>query len=149
MPFVQLRVQSEDAQLEQQQQEMANRARYSDTNLIVNYLPQDMKDEELKFIFMSIGNVKRCRIIRDKSTGLSYGYAFCEFEKAEDAAKAIENLNGLPIKNKKLKVAFARLPGEESKNCNVYVQNLPVWVTKDKLQSYFEQVRSLLVCLRQ
>lgn len=41
------------------------------TNLIVNYLPQNMTQEEIKSLFASIGEVESCKLIRDKST--------CEF----------------------------------------------------------------------
>lgn len=39
------------------------------TNLIVNYLPQTMTQEEVKSLFSSIGEVESCKLIRDKVTG--------------------------------------------------------------------------------
>lgn len=48
----------------------------SKTNLIVNYLPQTMTQEEIKALFSSIGEVESCKLIRDKPTGrhsLIYG----------------------------------------------------------------------------
>lgn len=41
----------------------------SKTNLIVNYLPQTMTQEEVKSLFSSIGDVESCKLIRDKVTG--------------------------------------------------------------------------------
>lgn len=41
----------------------------SKTNLIVNYLPQTMTQEEIKALFSSIGEVESCKLIRDKPTG--------------------------------------------------------------------------------
>jgi ELAV like protein 2/3/4 len=41
----------------------------SKTNLIVNYLPQTMTQEEVKSLFGSIGEVESCKLIRDKVTG--------------------------------------------------------------------------------
>lgn len=41
----------------------------SKTNLIVNYLPQTMTQEEVKSLFSSIGEVESCKLIRDKVTG--------------------------------------------------------------------------------
>lgn len=35
------------------------------TNLIVNYLPQDMTDRELYALFRTIGPINTCRIMRD------------------------------------------------------------------------------------
>ena len=39
------------------------------TNLIVNYLPQNMTQEEIKSLFTSIGPVDTCKLIKDKLTG--------------------------------------------------------------------------------
>lgn len=41
----------------------------SKTNLIVNYLPQTMSQEEIRSLFSSIGEVESCKLIRDKVTG--------------------------------------------------------------------------------
>lgn len=41
----------------------------SKTNLIVNYLPQTMTQEEIRSLFSSIGDVESCKLIRDKVTG--------------------------------------------------------------------------------
>lgn len=41
----------------------------SKTNLIVNYLPQTMTQEEIRSLFASIGTVESCKLIRDKVTG--------------------------------------------------------------------------------
>ena len=42
----------------------------SKTNLIVNYLPQTMTQEEIRSLFSSIGEVESCKLIRDKVTGI-------------------------------------------------------------------------------
>lgn len=42
----------------------------SKTNLIVNYLPQNMTQEEIRSLFSSIGEVESCKLIRDKVTGI-------------------------------------------------------------------------------
>ena len=42
----------------------------SKTNLIVNYLPQTMTQEEIRSLFSSIGEVESCKLIRDKVTGM-------------------------------------------------------------------------------
>lgn len=41
----------------------------SKTNLIINYLPQNMTQEEIRSLFCSIGEVDSCKLIRDKQTG--------------------------------------------------------------------------------
>ena len=39
------------------------------TNLIVNYLPQNMSQEEIKTLFGSIGEMHSCKLVRDKANG--------------------------------------------------------------------------------
>lgn len=77
----------------------------SKTNLIVNYLPQTMTQEEIRSLFSSIGEVESCKLIRDKVTGQSLGYGFVNYVRFEDADKAINTLNGLRLQNKTIKVS--------------------------------------------
>jgi RNA recognition motif-containing protein len=56
----------EHAQLQQQQQQQVA---HSKTNLIVNYLPQTMSQDDIRSLFSSIGEIESCKLIRDKSTG--------------------------------------------------------------------------------
>ncbi|TPP56432.1 ELAV protein [Fasciola gigantica] len=46
------------------------------TNLIVNYLPQNMSQEEIRSLFSTIGEVDSCKLIRDKNTrnDIRWGY---------------------------------------------------------------------------
>lgn len=44
----------------------------SKTNLIVNYLPQNMTQEEFKSLFGSIGEIESCKLVRDKITGAKH-----------------------------------------------------------------------------
>lgn len=39
------------------------------TNLIVNYLPQSMSQDELRSLFSSVGEVESAKLIRDKVAG--------------------------------------------------------------------------------
>eukprot|EP00061_Rhincodon_typus_P015339 g42954.t1 len=41
------------------------------TNLIVNYLPQNMTQDELRSLFGSIGEVESAKLIRDKVAAIS------------------------------------------------------------------------------
>ncbi|KAI4903213.1 hypothetical protein NFI96_032391, partial [Prochilodus magdalenae] len=76
----------------------------SKTNLIVNYLPQNMTQEELKSLFGSIGEIESCKLVRDKITGQSLGYGFVNYVDPKDAEKAINTLNGLRLQTKTIKV---------------------------------------------
>jgi len=41
------------------------------TNLIVNYLPQTMSQDDIRSLFASVGDIDSCKLIRDKITGCS------------------------------------------------------------------------------
>ena len=45
----------------------------------------------------------------NRRTGYSYGYGFVDYESAPDAVKALQQLNGLQIQNKRLKVRNNKL----------------------------------------
>jgi RNA recognition motif-containing protein len=76
------------------------------TNLIINYLPQTMTQDEIKDLFGSIGAIESCKLVRDKSTGQSLGYGFVNSIRTEDADKAVKTMNGLRLQNKTIKVNF-------------------------------------------
>lgn len=40
------------------------------TNLIINYLPQDMSEQELYSLFSTMGPIETCRIMRDLKVSL-------------------------------------------------------------------------------
>ncbi|XP_050530101.1 ELAV-like protein 3 isoform X7 [Daktulosphaira vitifoliae] len=114
----------------------------SKTNLIVNYLPQTMTQEEIRSLFSSIGEVESCKLIRDKVTGTlpsgqSLGYGFVNYHRPEDAEKAINTLNGLRLQNKTIKVSFARPSSEAIKGANLYVSGLPKHMTQQDLENLF------------
>ncbi|XP_075218496.1 ELAV-like protein 3 isoform X3 [Lycorma delicatula] len=124
----------------------------SKTNLIVNYLPQTMTQEEIRSLFSSIGDVESCKLIRDKVTGVptiqfdkvaslntgqSLGYGFVNYHRPEDAEKAINTLNGLRLQNKTIKVSFARPSSEAIKGANLYVSGLPKNMAQQDLENLF------------
>ncbi|XP_033218665.1 ELAV-like protein 1 isoform X6 [Belonocnema kinseyi] len=117
----------------------------SKTNLIVNYLPQTMTQEEIRSLFSSIGEVESCKLIRDKLTGnllenlnsQSLGYGFVNYHRPEDAEKAINTLNGLRLQNKTIKVSYARPSSEAIKGANLYVSGLPKNMTQQDLENLF------------
>ncbi|KAJ8866712.1 hypothetical protein PR048_032573 [Dryococelus australis] len=109
----------------------------SQTNLIVNYLPQSMTEKELFNMFVTIGPVESCKVMKDFKTGYSFGFGFVNFTKAEDAARAIKTLSGLEIQNKRLKVSYARPSGDDIKGTNVYISNLPRNINENYLDDLF------------
>ena len=43
----------------------------SKTNIIINYLPQTMSQDDVYSLFSTIGDVENCKLVRDKATGTS------------------------------------------------------------------------------
>lgn len=109
----------------------------NNTNLIINYIPQNYTDTEFKTLFQSIGPTKTCKICRNKSSGYSYGFGFVEYFTPEHAQLAIDTLNGYQVENKYLKVALSRKGGEKIKGANLYVRNVPKTWTADDLKVLF------------
>jgi len=114
------------------------------TNLIVNYLPQTMTQEEIRSLFSSIGEVESCKLIRDKVTGQSLGYGFVNYHRIEDASKAIQTLNGLRLQNKTIKVSYARPSSEAIKGANLYVSGLPKHMAQPDLERLFSSCGNII-----
>ncbi|MBB5032862.1 RNA recognition motif domain-containing protein [Prosthecobacter vanneervenii] len=81
-------------------------------NLYVSNLPYTMTDEELQGEFAAFGNVSSARVVRDRDTGRSRGFAFVEMPVESEALTAINALNAKEIGGRALRVVEAR-PKEE------------------------------------
>ncbi|XP_061593515.1 ELAV-like protein 1 isoform X6 [Cololabis saira] len=107
------------------------------TNLIVNYLPQSMSQDELRSLFSSVGDVESAKLIRDKVAGHSLGYGFVNFVNPNDAERAISTLNGLRLQSKTIKVSYARPSSDMIKDANLYISGLPRTLTQPDLEDMF------------
>lgn len=108
-------------------------------NLIVNYLPQSLKEHDFNTLFSKIGPLKTCKLMFDRQTGYSFGYGFVEYMNEPDALKAIETFNGYQLEHKRLKVALARPNCEDTKNTNLYIRNIPLTYEEAQLSELFSQ----------
>ncbi|KAI3383745.1 hypothetical protein SNEBB_002908 [Seison nebaliae] len=109
------------------------------TNLIVNYLPQNFSQDDMKNIFGNLGELRSCKLIRDKTTNQSLGYGFVNYMKHSEAEFAINSLNGVKIYNKVIKVSYARPSCESIKGANLYICGVPKSWDLNKLDEYFGQ----------
>jgi len=80
--------------------------------LYVGNLPYQLTNDELAQHFSQAGQVPNATIITDRNSGRSKGFGFVEMASDEDAQKAIQDLNGKPLKERPLVVNEAR-PREE------------------------------------
>jgi len=79
------------------------------TKLFVGSLPFSITDDSLLQLFTERGyKPTSARIITDRETGRSRGFGFVELGSDSDAARAIEEFNGLSVEGRALQVNEAR-----------------------------------------
>jgi len=105
------------------------------TNLIINYIPPTLTENELVSIFSEAGPVESVRIMKNFD-GTGKGYGFVKFRHSGDAEEAIKKFDGMFILGKNLKVAFSR-PGASRDNANLFVTHLPFEWTSTYLGQHF------------
>eukprot|EP01018_Ginkgo_biloba_P028703 Gb_33449 [translate_table: standard] len=76
------------------------------TKLYVGNLPWSCDAAEIKQIFQDYGTVQMVEVINDKATGRSRGFAFVTMSTVEDARMAIENLDGIELGGRAIRVTF-------------------------------------------
>jgi len=76
-------------------------------NIYIGNISYSITPEEIKELFLPFGNVLSVKIITDKQTGRSKGYAFVEMENEEEGQNAIKALNETEISGRNVKVNSA------------------------------------------
>jgi len=76
--------------------------------LFVGSLSFNTTEDGLKAAFAGAGNVESVAIITDRMTGRPKGFGFVEMSTDEEAAKAIEMLNGKELDGRTIVVNEAR-----------------------------------------
>lgn len=152
--------------------EHSSRIQPSPSTLYVGNLFYEVKEEQLKRLFGKFGPVARCHIVSD-IRGLSKGYVldcnmqssvsqylyanwidsfgYVQFENAEDAAAAIENLNQQPFEGRRLNVQHhkltERLPRSRMSNPpskTLFIGNMSFEMSDKDLNDLFRDVRNVL-----
>jgi RNA recognition motif-containing protein len=77
-------------------------------NIFVGNLSFRATEESVKELFERYGAVTSARIMTDRETGRSRGFAFVEMSNSEEADKAIAALNGYTMEGRALNVNEAR-----------------------------------------
>ncbi len=80
-------------------------------NIYIGNLSYSVRENDLEKVMGEYGAVASVRIIKDRNTGRSKGFGFCEMEREEDGKNAIEKLNGTALSGRPLVVKEA-LPRE-------------------------------------
>ena len=78
------------------------------SRLYVGNLPFNVSDEELKEVFKAFGKVVSARVVLERESGRSRGFAFVEMGSSSEAEQAVEGIHGREISGRPVSVTFAR-----------------------------------------
>eukprot|EP00729_Bicosta_minor_P005760 gene5760-14972_t len=84
-----------------------NQTRYKGVNLYVKNLDDSITDDMLREAFTEFGTITSAKIMRD-SNQASKGFGFVCFNSADEATKAVTEMNGKILEKKPLYVALAQ-----------------------------------------
>jgi len=85
-------------------------------------------------------------VIYDAHTGLRKGYAFAEYRTPREAVEAANDLNGLKVAHKFLKVALARPREAVTQKGNLHITGIPQSWSIIDLFNYFRFLGQLISC---
>ena len=77
-------------------------------NIYVSNLSFHTSEADLKDLFTKFGSVTSAKIIMDRETNRSRGFAFVEMPSDEEGNAALSGLNGKEIQGRPLSVSLAR-----------------------------------------
>ena len=87
---------------------MDEREKQMNKKLYVGNLSFRTEEQTLQALFAEAGPVQSVRLMQDKATGQSRGFAFVEMETEDAAQAAIDRFNGQELEGRKLTVNEAR-----------------------------------------
>ncbi|KAM4649917.1 polyadenylate-binding protein 1-like isoform 3-T3 [Amazona ochrocephala] len=124
------------------------------TNVYIKNFGDDMDDDRLREIFSKFGKTLSVKVMMD-TTGRSKGFGFVNFEKHEEAQKAVADMNGKEINGRtvyvgraqkrlerqsELKRKFEQMKQERVsryQGVNLYVKNLDDGIDDERLRKEF------------
>ncbi|CAA3019395.1 polyadenylate-binding 2-like [Olea europaea subsp. europaea] len=145
----------------QERESVSDRTKFN--NVYVKNLAESTTDDDLKKIFAEYGTITSAVIMRD-ADGKSKCFGFVNFENADDAAKAVEALNGAKIDDKEWYVGKAQKKYEREQELksrfeqsakeavdkyqgvNLYIKNLDDSIDDGKLKEMFSEFGSITSC---
>ncbi|MDR0665921.1 MAG: RNA-binding protein [Campylobacteraceae bacterium] len=89
-------------------------------NIYVGNLSYKMTEEELEAVFGQYGTVLSAKIVVDRETNRSKGFAFVEMENDAAANQAISELNNKELGGRNLRVNEARPREEKPRRASRY-----------------------------
>ncbi|XP_057531756.1 polyadenylate-binding protein 2-like [Amaranthus tricolor] len=132
-------------------------------NVYVKNLSETTTDDELLKVFGEYGPITSAVVMRD-ADGKSKCFGFVNFENADDAANAVESLNGKKFDDKEWYVGKAQKKSEREQElkgkfeqsmkeaadkfqgANLYIKNLDDSVDDEKLKELFAEFGKITSC---
>ncbi|ESQ53729.1 hypothetical protein EUTSA_v10024683mg [Eutrema salsugineum] len=145
----------------QERDSSANKTKF--TNVYVKNLAESTTDDDLKNTFSEYGKITSAVVMKD-GDGKSKGFGFVNFENADDAARAVESLNGHKFDDKEWYVGRAQKKSEREtelrvryeqnlkeaadkfQSSNLYVKNLDPSISDEKLKEIFSPFGTVTSC---
>lgn len=94
-------------------------------NLLAKNLSKEVSAHSLWNLFRQYGDIKSCKLVVDY-LGNSKGYGYVSYYRADDAIKAVNELNEKDLNGKLLKVTYLEYGRRvEKKKNNIYVKHFP------------------------
>jgi len=117
-------------------------------SLYVGELDTSVTEAMLFELFSSIGQVASIRVCRDAVTRRSLGYAYVNYNSANDGERALEELNYTLIKGKPCRIMWSqRDPAlRKTGQGNVFIKNLDGAIDNKALHDTFAAFGNILSC---
>ena len=115
-------------------------------SLYVADLSTNCTEAKLFEVFNAIGAVSSIRICRDTITRRSLGYAYVNFNSYDDAERALDTMNYMPIMEKPCRIMWSQRDSAMGKPGNIFVKNLPKDIDHKGLFETFSLFGNILSC---
>ncbi|XP_055807251.1 heterogeneous nuclear ribonucleoprotein Q isoform X2 [Solanum dulcamara] len=77
------------------------------SEVFIGGIPRDVSEEDLRDLCEPLGEIHEVRVMRNRDTGESKGFAFVAFKTKDEAQKAIEELHNKEFKGKTLRCSLS------------------------------------------
>merc|ERR1712004_111875 len=90
--------------------------------IFIGGLPNYLNEDQVKELLTSFGPLKAFNLVKDSATGLSKGYAFCEYVDPGITDQACAGLNSMQLGDKKLIVQRASVGAKNGQGAPIQIQ---------------------------